>query len=953
MGPGVRGDHRGRVRRVFQRIVGPVDAPLFDVPDFRADRDHRLHEAVQLGLRLRFGRFDHQRAGHRERHGRRVQPVVHQPLGHVLGGDPARVLQRAQIDDALVRDEAAAAGVQDRVVRGQAPGHVVGAQQRHGRGPCQSPGSHHRDVHPDDRQDPGRAVGRRTDRTDGRWNADPARQERRQVRFDGDRTDARATPAVRNAKGLVQVQMGHVAAEAARRRQSDQRIQVGAIDVHLPAVAVYQVADRADRLLEHAVRGRVGDHQRGQPLRVAGGLCLEVGQINVAAGVTGDHDDLQSGQVGRCRVGAVRAFRNQAHVALHLATRAMPGPDREQSGQLALRAGVRLQAQRVVAGALGEPALQRIGQLPVTAHLILGRVRMRVGELRPADRNHLRGRVQLHRAGAERDHRPVQRQIAIGQPAQVAQHRRLRVVAVEHRVRQDRRAPRQVGRDRIRRGGIQRIDSPRVPGQRKQRPQGLDIGPLHRFVQRDAHRIGPQVAQVHAVRASGSVDRVRIDPADGDRVEEVRAHPQAGRTQSGRQHDRPAVDPTRDPAQALGPVVDRIKRGDLRQQRLRGADVRGRLLAADMLLARLQREPQRRRPLAVDRDAHHPPGQRPLQGIATRHESRVRPAEGERQTETLGRSDHQIGAPFARWRQQHQRHRIGRDRDQGVARVRAVGEARQFRHIRPRQFSRRGRILQQVPERVDLQRGRILAHLQFDADRLRPRLQHRDRLRVAAERNEERGRRVAADAPAHHHRLGRRGGFVQQRGVGHRQAGQVAHQRLEIQHPFQPSLRDLGLVGRIRGVPGRVLQHVAGDHLRQPGRVVAHADVVAKDAVAGGQLAQARQRLRFPHRRIECERGLQPDRVRDDRIDQRGQARLTQADEHRVDFGLGRADVPSDEVLVVLELRLTSRRGASDVVHVTCAAQRCSRTARHRAGGNWRLPRAVASGTTRRRTHRR
>jgi hypothetical protein len=32
---------------------------------------------------------------------------------------------------------------------------------------------------------------------------------------------------------------------------------------------------------------------------------------------------------------------------------------------------------------------------------------------------------------------------------------------------------------------------------------------------------------------------------------------------------------------------------------------------------------------------------------------------------------------------------------------------------------------------------------------------------------------------------------------------------------FEPTLRDLGLVGRVRGVPGRVLEHVAQDHARR------------------------------------------------------------------------------------------------------------------------------------------
>ena len=63
------------------------------------------------------------------------------------------------------------------------------------------------------------------------------------------------------------------------------------------------------------------------------------------------------------------------------------------------------------------------------------------------------------------------------------------------------------------------------------------------------------------------------------------------RAQSRRQHARSADAPAGRLRQALRAVIDRVHRGDDGQQHLRGADVGGRLLAADMLLARLQRQP--------------------------------------------------------------------------------------------------------------------------------------------------------------------------------------------------------------------------------------------------------------------------------------------------------------------------------------------------------------------------
>jgi hypothetical protein len=84
------------------------------------------HETVELVLRFRFGRLDHQRARHREAHRRRVEAEVDQALGDVVDGDAAAVLQRAQVEDAFVRDAAV-------VVRCTAPGSA-----HRGAGRCSS-----------------------------------------------------------------------------------------------------------------------------------------------------------------------------------------------------------------------------------------------------------------------------------------------------------------------------------------------------------------------------------------------------------------------------------------------------------------------------------------------------------------------------------------------------------------------------------------------------------------------------------------------------------------------------------------------------------------------------------------------------------------------------------------------------------------------------------------------
>jgi hypothetical protein len=69
--------------------------------------------------------------------------------------------------------------------------------------------------------------------------------------------------AMRDAEGLVQVEMADIGTDATGRGQPDLRVHVRTIHVNLAAMFMRELADLDDALLKHAVRGRIGDHQRG------------------------------------------------------------------------------------------------------------------------------------------------------------------------------------------------------------------------------------------------------------------------------------------------------------------------------------------------------------------------------------------------------------------------------------------------------------------------------------------------------------------------------------------------------------------------------------------------------------------------------------------------------------------------------------------------------------------
>ena len=121
------------------------------------------------------------------------------------------------------------------------------------------------------------------------------RQVGHQVGGDGDGTDARSPAPMGDAERLVQVEMGHVAAERTGLAQPDQGVEVGAVDIDLPAMVVDDGAQLGDALLVDAVGGRIRDHDGGQLVLVRRGLGPQVLQVHRPVVERSDHDHPHAG----------------------------------------------------------------------------------------------------------------------------------------------------------------------------------------------------------------------------------------------------------------------------------------------------------------------------------------------------------------------------------------------------------------------------------------------------------------------------------------------------------------------------------------------------------------------------------------------------------------------------------------------------------------------------------
>ncbi len=242
--------------------------------------------------------------------------------------------------------------------------------------------------------------------------------------------------------------------------------------------------------------------------------------------------------------------------------------------------------------------------------------------------------------------------------------------------------------------------------------------------------------------------------------------------------------------------------------------------------------------------------------------------------------------------QQDERQRVGRHHGERASALHALDQ-----RLVVVDRAGRGRVLQQHAEHrvVGLESAMIAGH-HLDTERPGARLHHLERLRMTTTVDEEPRALTARRRQADRHRFGGRGPLVEQRGVGHRQTGQVGDHGLEVDERLEAALRDLGLVGRICGVPGRVLQHVALDHPRHDARVIAHAQAGAQHQVLARDRAQPLERFGLAHALADRDLAAHADRRGNGLIDQRVEGGETQRLEHLLDLLGAGAEVSFDEV---------------------------------------------------------
>ena len=270
----------------------------------------------------------------------------------------------------------------------------------------------------------------------------------------------------------------------------------------------------------------------------------------------------------------------------------------------------------------------------------------------------------------------------------------------------------------------------------------------------------------------------------------------------------------------------------------------------------------------------------------------MRPAAAHRHPESLRRAHGDVGTPLARRDKQRERERIGRHAEQPLPGMDEVGYGVPVWHV-----AVGGGVLNEPAKAVARrQQGGYVAHHEVDAQRLGPRGQHLDRLRVAPPIDEKPQALALGDTVGERHRLGGSSGLVEHRGIGDRQPGEIADHRLEVDDRLHPTLGDFGLVGCVGRVPGGILEHVPQDHGGGAGGVIALANEALEHLVAAGNSPEFGQGGSLGYRPRQPHRLATGNARRHDLVDQRGPRGGTDRRKHRSLVGGREPDVSAGEV---------------------------------------------------------
>ena len=154
---------------------------------------------------------------------------------------------------------------------------------------------------------------------------------------------------------LVNVDVHAIEAHLGGFDDPENRVQVGPVAVDQPAGLMHRGGDRTQLFFEQSECVRISQHQADNGVVQ---FCFQFGQVDIAVRVRGNRNRVKAAHGGGSRIGAVRRIWHEDLAALCVATVKVISTHHQHAGQLALRAGGRLQGRGLEASDRRQDVLQ-------------------------------------------------------------------------------------------------------------------------------------------------------------------------------------------------------------------------------------------------------------------------------------------------------------------------------------------------------------------------------------------------------------------------------------------------------------------------------------------------------------------------------------------------------------------------------------------------------------------
>jgi len=543
--------------------------------------------------------------------------------------------------------------------------------------------------------------------------------------------------------------------------------------------------------------------------------------------------------------------RQQANITVVITiTRIEVVTDGKKTAVLTRSTRKRLESAGIEASDVAEHALKLRDHLMITLNLILGDEGMNVLELRPEDGTHASSRVELHSAAAKRSHALVEAKILVGKMLDVTHHLTLAVIAVESGMSQESSAT------TILLGDLSKFLSALSSGASinlaaASATAGLlegikDISNIlvaNSLIKREAH------SAVDSTAAWATLDKTKVDHmilagvlddllgsfearhADDDSIEEsAREEIEASSLEHSSKASSALVDEGGDASDTLRTMIHAVESSNLAHKGRSSANVGSCTLTTDVLLTSAESHTVSLLAGLITSDTDDTARHDALQLVRSSKESSVSTTEAHARAKTSTGTNDDISTERRRLLQESKREEVTITDEETTSLVDTVNNrlevinSTESVRITSNETNEARESSGVKGERIDLD--------DVDTKRCSTSLDNVNDVPVECVGNSDgsiatnRARTVLV-GHAHTHGLSSSGTLIEKRASGDSHASKIADDSLIGKHGLKTTLSDLSLVGSVRSVPGRVLEHVTSDDRGSDAIVEALTDVSA------------------------------------------------------------------------------------------------------------------------------